>query len=281
MIDSLPETYDAEILDIAEVARRSGLTSRALRFYESRGLVSPLRSASGRRYYGPAELERIHLIIALKRAGLTLSQIMALTSERNLDLKALIDAQMEALTQQAREISAAQRLLRSVQSRLDRSEPVDAVTFCSLIRQGEKVMTKEIEAWAPIWDRYLDKDAQADFAATMPTVECDADMAAQAEQWKDLGGRIKAALPLDPGSEEALAFVREWFKLLEPFSKVATPAMWEGARNMYANMDQWQGGDANPGFDAEVFTFIQAATASARDAGKDIGPVPGWMSQPE
>ena len=35
----------AESLDIAEVARLTGLTSRALRFYEARGLVAPLRSA--------------------------------------------------------------------------------------------------------------------------------------------------------------------------------------------------------------------------------------------
>jgi DNA-binding transcriptional MerR regulator len=31
----------AESLDIAEVARLTGLTSRALRFYEARGLVTP------------------------------------------------------------------------------------------------------------------------------------------------------------------------------------------------------------------------------------------------
>ena len=64
----------ADALDISEVVRRTGLTSRALRFYEARGLVSPLRTASGRRYYGPAELERVNQILALKRAGLSLAQ---------------------------------------------------------------------------------------------------------------------------------------------------------------------------------------------------------------
>jgi DNA-binding transcriptional MerR regulator len=65
----------AESLDIAAVARLTGLTSRALRFYEARGLVTPLRSASGRRHYGSAELERLHKVMAMKRAGLTLGQI--------------------------------------------------------------------------------------------------------------------------------------------------------------------------------------------------------------
>ena len=67
-------------LDIAEVARLTGLTSRALRFYEARGLVTPLRTASGRRYYGRAELEQLHRILAMKRAGLTLAQIQRLTA---------------------------------------------------------------------------------------------------------------------------------------------------------------------------------------------------------
>src|SRR5436305_14836653 len=61
-----------ELLDIREVVRRTGLTSRALRFYEARGLVVPLRTNSGRRLYGAAALERINQIVALKRAGLTL-----------------------------------------------------------------------------------------------------------------------------------------------------------------------------------------------------------------
>ena len=65
-------------LDIREVVRRTGLTSRALRFYEARGLVAPLRTHSGRRLYGAGELERLNQIVALKRAGLTLTQIQRL-----------------------------------------------------------------------------------------------------------------------------------------------------------------------------------------------------------
>ena len=72
-------------LDISEVCRRTGLTSRTLRFYEARGLVSPTRTYSGRRLYGPAELECINGIVALKRAGLTLSQIARLPHQDLLD----------------------------------------------------------------------------------------------------------------------------------------------------------------------------------------------------
>ena len=39
--------------------------------------------------------------------------------------------------------------------------------------------------------------------------------------------------------------------------------MMEGARDMYAQMDQWEG-QADPGFDHQVFQFIQAASAAKR-----------------
>ena len=65
----------SDTLDIAEVARRTGLSSRALRFYEARGLVMPLRTGAGRRHYGAGELERLHRLIAFKRAGLSLADI--------------------------------------------------------------------------------------------------------------------------------------------------------------------------------------------------------------
>ena len=87
----------AESLDIAQVARLTGLTSRALRFYEARGLIAPLRTYSGRRRYGPAELERLHQILAMKRAGLTIAQIQSMLSKRPLDLRSLVRAQIDAL----------------------------------------------------------------------------------------------------------------------------------------------------------------------------------------
>ena len=269
-------------LDIATVTRLTGLSSRALRFYEARGLVRPLRSASGRRYYGPAELERVHQIVLLKRAGLTLTQIDTITRRGTIDFAALVDTQLAAVAAAACELRDAQALLLSVKSRIERSEPIDVATFCSLIRTGEQTMSTEGQAWKTISDQYMSEEAKADFAATQPQMPADFDSAAYAAGWKDLGDRIKAAMPMDLASDEALGFVREWFKQLEPFSRVATPAMWQGSRDMYANMDQWETKDGAPdaGFDHSVWQFINEATQAAKAAGKDIGPVPAFMRAP-
>ena len=42
-----------ELLDIADVVRRTGLTSRALRFYEARGLLAPVRTAAAGGFTAP------------------------------------------------------------------------------------------------------------------------------------------------------------------------------------------------------------------------------------
>ena len=48
------------VCTIGEIARRFGLTHRALRFYESRGLLNPVRHGSSR-VYGVKDVERLIL----------------------------------------------------------------------------------------------------------------------------------------------------------------------------------------------------------------------------
>jgi MerR family redox-sensitive transcriptional activator SoxR len=65
------------LLAIGEVARRSGVASSALRFYEQRGLIISERAGSGHRRYPRATLRRIAFIVFAQRIGLTLEEIGA------------------------------------------------------------------------------------------------------------------------------------------------------------------------------------------------------------
>ena len=191
MSDSLP---------IDEVARRTGLTSRALRFYEARGLITPLRTGAGRRWFGPEELERIHRIVALKKAGLSLGDIKKLFDRRPIDLAALLGAQRSRLAEQAGEIADAITLIDTALSRIGRGEPLDAETLCSLIRDGEKLMTDETQAWKDVIDQYYTPEEQAEWRERMAA----APQFGQQEyldQWRTLSARIEAALPLEPDSD--------------------------------------------------------------------------------
>ena len=251
-----------ESLDISDVARLTGLTSRALRFYEARGLIAPLRTASGRRRYGPVELERLHQILTMKRAGLTIAQIQSMMARPTLDLRSLVLAQIDALAVRQREIATARGLLQSVLTRIDRSEPIDVATFCSLIRQGEHSVSRE--KWKEITARYMSEEQRAAFRDSVSRMPKDFDGEAHGEKWRDLGRRIKAALPLDPASPQAQAFLAEWDALVQPFLAVSTPEMIEGMRTMNERIEEWEGEIDTP-IDAEIYRFHQAA-AKARDA---------------
>jgi len=247
-----------DVLDISEVARRTGISARALRFYEARGLVAPLRTASGRRLYGPGEMERIAQILALKKAGLTLAQIGRLRGGGAIDLARLVDAQLDAIAAQAASLEEARALLLSVRARLARGETIDAATFCTMIRNGDDVM--QSEAWKTALERHYSPEELARWAGNPPPEGFD--QAAYAKQWEALGARIDAALPLDPASAEAQAFVREWDALLAPFRAAATPEMMSGAQGFWDSGRAWQG-DVKPPFSAAAWRFIAEARAAA------------------
>jgi DNA-binding transcriptional MerR regulator len=63
------------LLDIAEVAQRSGTPASTLRYYEEKGLIESVGRRGLRRLFEPAVLERLALIALGQTAGFPLSEI--------------------------------------------------------------------------------------------------------------------------------------------------------------------------------------------------------------
>ncbi|GAA2797756.1 MerR family transcriptional regulator [Saccharopolyspora taberi] len=61
---------------IGELARRTGVSERALRYYEEQGLLRPERRPSGYRVYGDADVAAVRRIRVLLAAGLSTAQIL-------------------------------------------------------------------------------------------------------------------------------------------------------------------------------------------------------------
>jgi DNA-binding transcriptional MerR regulator len=72
---------------IGELARRTGATTRALRYYEQRGLLGVDRATNGYRDYGPDAVRRVRNIRRLLEAGLGCDDIRELDGclDRELD----------------------------------------------------------------------------------------------------------------------------------------------------------------------------------------------------
>ncbi len=66
-----------DVLTIGEVARRSGVRTSALRFYEEQGLIHSERTDSGHRRYPRAVIRRIAFIVFAQKIGLYLEEVGA------------------------------------------------------------------------------------------------------------------------------------------------------------------------------------------------------------
>lgn len=65
-------------LSIGEVAHRAGLSASAIRYYERRGLLEKPDRVGDKRRYDPGVIQRLGLIEAAKRAGLTIKETYTL-----------------------------------------------------------------------------------------------------------------------------------------------------------------------------------------------------------
>ena len=74
-------------LSIGDAARRSGVATSALRFYESRGLIQSVRVSGNHRRYNRAMLRRVSIIRVAQTLGLSLKEIStafeSLPNQRN------------------------------------------------------------------------------------------------------------------------------------------------------------------------------------------------------
>ena len=62
-------------LTIGDLADRTGLAVSAIRFYETHGIVHPVRNAGGHRRYGRHDLRRLSFVMAAQGLGFGLSEI--------------------------------------------------------------------------------------------------------------------------------------------------------------------------------------------------------------
>jgi len=66
-------------LHIGDISKNLGISTRSIRYYEELGMIIPHRSDGGFREYSDGEVEKIQMIIKLKRLGLSLDEIKELT----------------------------------------------------------------------------------------------------------------------------------------------------------------------------------------------------------
>ncbi|WP_299472030.1 redox-sensitive transcriptional activator SoxR [uncultured Roseibium sp.] len=67
----------SDLLSIGELAERTGLAVSAIRFYEEKGLVHPIRNKGGQRRFLRADIRRLSFVLVAQEFGFTISEIAA------------------------------------------------------------------------------------------------------------------------------------------------------------------------------------------------------------
>lgn len=109
---------------IGELAERQGVTTKAIRFYESIGLLpDPERTPSGYRAYGEADAERLAFIKTAQRLGLSLDEIKEIIAFRDRGERPcgyvadVLRRQVSDLDRRIREMRALRDELKHLQAR--------------------------------------------------------------------------------------------------------------------------------------------------------------------
>lgn len=101
-------------MDIAEVARRSGIPASTLRFYEEKGLIASVGRQGLRRRFAPGVLDQLALIALGRASGFSLDEIRTMftpTGKPSID-RGLLVAKADELDARVRRLKALSEGLR-------------------------------------------------------------------------------------------------------------------------------------------------------------------------
>jgi DNA-binding transcriptional MerR regulator len=154
-------SHAAQFLNASEAARQLGVSAKALRLYEQRGLVVPVRTASGWRTYGPAEMARAAEVAALRALGLSLAQVARVLRGDAERLEPALAAHEAALEGQMQSLAATIAKVRRLRADLAQGQAPTAAELARLARPAEAVRVAFDLPWPWGGERFALRDIRA------------------------------------------------------------------------------------------------------------------------
>ncbi|HWA42317.1 MAG TPA: MerR family transcriptional regulator [Hypericibacter adhaerens] len=125
-------TAPPAFLNASEAAGRLGISIKALRLYEERGLLAPNRTAAGWRAYGPEAMSRAAEIAALRALGFSLAQVARVLKGDVQGLEPALAAHQAVLEGQIRELVGKVEKVRGLKDDLARGQAPTAGRLAQL-----------------------------------------------------------------------------------------------------------------------------------------------------
>jgi DNA-binding transcriptional MerR regulator len=189
---------------IGQIARRTGVSAKTIRYYDKVGLLKPSGTTpGGYRLYRAEDVDRLELILTLRHVGYSVQEIRKIL-QNGLDAESAIQLQLQAVSEQIAQLTALKDLLESARSWQWGSDPFERlramVRVMKMQPEGRKEWLRERIQYAVThslshltWDREHEQTLRVALDTVVPQ-ECSP---AQAAALAEVGERL-----LDPELEK-------------------------------------------------------------------------------
>jgi DNA-binding transcriptional MerR regulator len=240
---------ELQYLRIGDLARRSGVSAKALRLYESRGLLKPAaHSAAGYRLYDAASLVRLNQIVLLKRAGFRLAEVGRLLARDPQAATQLLRGRIAALERECAEREQVLSVLRGLAQRTDSSSPIALDELVETIAMSTQLNVDWTEHERDDFRRRAEQLGEAGMAEAQ-------------RLWPELIAQVRAAMDAGtpPETSEMQDCARRWYALVQCFTGGNT----DTARKLGAAWQAQPNAMAAHGLDPALFAYVGKAMAAA------------------
>ncbi len=192
-----------EALKVGELARRTGLTIRALHHYDEIGLLRPsLRTESGHRLYTAGDIARLQQVLSLRQLGFSLEEVRACLDRPDFSAAEVIRLHVARLREQMVLQQMLCARLEALAARLRAAGEVSADELLQVIEE----MTMVENLYTPEQMKQFEEVGKQVGPEEIRAVE---------EAWTALLAEVRANRDLDPASPQAQALGRRWEELME------------------------------------------------------------------
>ncbi len=238
---------------VGDLARRTGVSIRALHYYDEIGLLTPsYHSGAGHRLYSPEDVARLQQIKSLQALGFSLEQIRDCLQRRDFAPRDVIEQHLRRLREQ---VALQQQLCVRLEALAEHMRTAETVSVEEFLQTIERMTMIE---------KYYTPEQLAEIQERGRHLGDEAIRQAEAE-WKDLIAQVRAEMDFgtDPAAESVQRLAARWMDLVRAFSG-GNPGIEQALRKMY---EQEPALRQQTGVDAAMSEYIGKALTAKKASG--------------
>lgn len=195
-------------LSVSEAAALSGLSVRALHYYDEIGLIKPAETTeAGYRFYCDAEMSTLQQIVFFRELGLSLKEISAILSDPEYDKNTALKNHRELLLLKRAQLDGMLRLVEETLGGKAMTMPstTTAEIYAAKEKYAEEVKTR--------WGSTKEFKESEEKSRKMT----DAQKLEAAKQANEIFAAFAAIRALDPAASAALSLAQKWQEHINTF----------------------------------------------------------------